>query len=317
MVLGKSSKRASLVAPNSEIAFSIFMVASFGTLPYNQTRGSPVNGEKSWSEVSPLPAYQHVIVGTAALYLADCLDVMPRLGPIDAIVTDPPYGMAFRSNHRLVKHAPICNDDTDELMIWACRVPVRHSRYIFGRWDNLSRVPHPSSVITWAKNNWSMGDLEHAHARQTEIIIFYPGPEHRFPDGRPSDFIEAARTANEYHPSEKPVALMEQIIEWTIGTVVDPFMGSGSTGLACLRRGRQFIGIESDPQHFDTAHKRLAAAYQEPTMFGHGDLPVVTPPAGFRGATGQRTAQEGSRQMELFSESRLTRADNAARDTQA
>jgi DNA modification methylase len=206
-------------------------------------------------------------IGAATLYLGDCRDVLPTLGKVDAVVTDPPYGMAFRSNHRAEKHLAIANDDTDELLQWACRLSASHSVYVFCRWDNLFAVPKPRSLVTWVKNNWSMGDLEHEHARQTEVVLFYPGPDHDFPAGRPSDVIRAPRTGNEHHPTEKPVQLMRVFVEWTRGIVLDPFMGSGTTGVAAVQMGRNFIGIEREPKYFDIACRRIEQAQRQGDMF--------------------------------------------------
>ena len=124
-------------------------------------------------------------------------------------------------------------------------------------------VPHPKSCITWVKENWSMGDLQHEHGRQTEIAMFYPGPEHSWPGKRPSDVVYAARSGNVEHPTEKPVRLMEQLVQWTKGVVFDPFMGSGSTGVACVTQGRAFVGIEIDRRHFDTACERISQAHAQ------------------------------------------------------
>jgi DNA modification methylase len=207
------------------------------------------------------------IIGDCTLYLGDCRDILPMLGKVDAVVTDPPYGMEFRSNHRKEKHAAIANDNAEWPLQFAVGIEAAHSRYVFARWDDLQRVAKPRSCITWVKNNWSMGDLEHEHARQTEVAFFYPGSEHFFPTGRPTDVIEAPRTGNTFHPTEKPVQLMWAVIRWTSGTVLDPFMGSGSTGVACARLGRKFIGIEIDPGYFDIACRRIAEAYRQPDMF--------------------------------------------------
>ena len=201
------------------------------------------------------------------LYQGDAREIVPTLPVAGCVVSDPPYGMAFRSNYRKVKHAAIKNDGDEAALLWACEIPVLHSRYIFCRWDNLVSVPKPKSMVTWVKNNWSMGDLEHEHGRQTEVALFYPGPDHRFPKGRPNDVIMAPRTGNEHHPSEKPVQLMMAVIEWTEGTILDPFAGSASTGVAALRLGRPFIGIELDPAHFDTACRRLEKTSRRPDMF--------------------------------------------------
>lgn len=211
-----------------------------------------------------------VIIGDATLYLGDCMDILPLVGKVDAVITDPPYGMKFQSNHRLVKHERIANDDNADLahavILWALE-NSSHSVYAFGRWDNISNYPRPKSLITWVKNNWSMGDLKHEHARQTEVAFFYAGPEHDFPKARPTDVIHHGRTGNENHPTEKPVGLMAAFAEWTRGTILDPFMGSGTTGVAAIQLGRKFIGIERDPAYFDIACKRIEQAVAQGQLF--------------------------------------------------
>ena len=209
------------------------------------------------------------VIGNATLYLGDCREVIPSL-TFDSVVSDPPYGMAFQSNYRNVSHASISGDHDEEMLLWACGIVPRHASYLFCRWDNLAAVPKPKSLITWVKNNHSMGDLEHEHGRQTEVALFYPGPDHDFPSGRPNDVIRAPRTGNEYHPTEKPVQLMRAFIEWTRGIVLDPFMGAGSTGLACHQLGRSFIGVEIHEPYFDIACKRIEDAQRQGDMFAEG-----------------------------------------------
>lgn len=160
------------------------------------------------------------IIGNATLYLGDCRDVLAEICPVDAVATDPPYGMAFRSNHRGIKYAPIANDTEEWPLALCAGLEASHSKYVFCRWDNLAALPKPKSVITWAKNNWSMGDLAHEHARQTELILFYPGPKHSWPSGRPTDFVQCARTGNKQHPTEKPLGLMQKIVGWSAGRLV-------------------------------------------------------------------------------------------------
>ena len=208
-----------------------------------------------------------VTIGRATLYLGDCRDIVPGLPALDAIVSDPPYGMSFQSNYRAQQHERIANDENEDLLLWACGLAPRHSSYLFCRWDNLFSVPKPKSLITWVKNNWSMGDLEHEHARQTEVALFYPGPQHDFPKSRQTDVIRAPRTGNEHHPTEKPVQLMRAMIEWTRGVILDPFMGSGSTGVAAVQMGRDFIGIECEPKYFEIACRRIEEAQRQGDLF--------------------------------------------------
>jgi site-specific DNA-methyltransferase (adenine-specific) len=213
-----------------------------------------------------------VEIGSATLYLGDCLEVLPLIDKVDAVITDPPYGMNFQSNFRNEKHLKIANDDSAEVAIqvinW-CLQNTNHSIYAFGRWDNLYDYPKPKSLITWVKNNWSMGDLHHEHARQTEVAFFYAMKDHFFPKQRPTDVIEYPRTNNEFHPTEKPIGLMCKFVEWTSGTILDPFMGSGTTGVAAIQMGRKFIGIEREQKYFDIACKRIEQAVSQPQLFAH------------------------------------------------
>lgn len=205
------------------------------------------------------------VIGGCTLYLGDCLEVMPTLGKVDAVVTDPPYGVSFQSNRRKERHLKIYNDDSNALLLFATSLEPSHSLYVFGRWENLADIPKPKSVITWVKDNHSMGDLNHEHGRQTELCFFYGGEKHFFKK-RPNDVIRCARTGNNLHPTEKPVPLMEVICGWTDGVIVDPFMGSGTTGVACAKMGRKFIGIEMEEKYFDIACKRVEEAYEQPDL---------------------------------------------------
>ena len=204
-------------------------------------------------------------IGNQRLILGDCREIIGGL-TFDAICTDPPYGMAFCSNHRNVKHKAIANDGDVTLLQWACELPARHSKYVWMRWDNLAQVPMPRSLVTWVKDNHSMGDLDHEHGRQTEVCAFYRGPDHRWPAYRPNDVLKCARTGNEFHPTEKPVALMCEVVGWTLGTVCDPFMGSGTTLVACQKLGRHGIGIELDPDYFEIACRRVDEAARQPDL---------------------------------------------------
>jgi DNA modification methylase len=213
-------------------------------------------------------------IGGQTLILGDCRNIIGGL-EFDAICTDPPYGMAFLSNHRTTKHKAIANDESADLLAWACGLDAPHSKYIWMRWDNLKDVPMPRSLITWVKNNHSMGDLEHEHGRQTEVCAFYKGASHSWPTQRPTDVITCPRTGNEHHPTEKPVQLMCQVVKWTAGTILDPFMGSGTTLVACQRMGRHGIGIELDPDYFEIACRRVDEATRQPDLFVQQPTPPV------------------------------------------
>ena len=116
------------------------------------------------------PWIRKEVIGDCVLYQGDCMEIMPQLGSMDAVVTDPPYGMAYQSNRRTVAHKAIANDQSLDLLHWACEGLGNHSSYIWMRWDNLlDGIPKPKSLITWVKDNHSMGDLKHEHGRQTEV----------------------------------------------------------------------------------------------------------------------------------------------------
>jgi len=130
---------------------------------------------------------EKVVIENSTLYHADCREIIPQLDGIGTVITDPPYGMSFQSGYRTEKHLKIANDDAAAMTRIAYEIPSDHSSYIFCRWDNIRDFPEPpSSLVAWVKPNWSMGDLDHEHGRQYEMIAFYPGPDHQWPYKRPT-----------------------------------------------------------------------------------------------------------------------------------
>ena len=176
--------------------------------------------------------------------------ILPQLEAPEIILTDPPYGIEFVSNHRKVRYERITGDERLPVdMIEKCIRKASRATYVFCRWDNLSQLPKPRSCLAWVKNNWSMGDLQHEHGRQWEAIAFYAGADHKFISRIP-DVIHANRTGNEMHPTEKPVSLLKVILAANVGeTVLDPYMGSGSTLVAAKMLGRRCIGIEIEKNY--------------------------------------------------------------------
>ncbi len=193
------------------------------------------------------------------IYHGDCREILPTLPKVDLVLTDPPYGIEYQSNHRAVKHRPIVGDASLPVdMIEALIEKASAASYFFCRWDQIAIMPPPKSVLAWVKNNWSMGDLKHEHGRQWEACCFYPGPKHEFISRIP-DVIMQDRTDNNLHPTQKPTSLLSKIIKANRGEVVfDPYMGSGSTMIAARNCGRTFIGVEIDERYCEVAVKRLA-----------------------------------------------------------
>jgi site-specific DNA-methyltransferase (adenine-specific) len=196
---------------------------------------------------------------SVVIYHADCRDILPKMPQVDLVLTDPPYGIEYRSNYRIVRHDPLYGDTDLPIDVIAPLVFLpRNAAYVFCRWDNLVALPMPRSVIAWVKNNWSMGDLEHEHGRQWEAICFYPGRHHAFISRIP-DVIVAARTGNGLHPTEKPLSVLGKLIAANEGqTILDPFMGSGTTLRAAKDLGRYAIGIEIAEKYCEIAAKRMA-----------------------------------------------------------
>lgn len=208
-------------------------------------------------------AYPHLIHG-------NCIDGLRRLPDelVDAVVTDPPYGIRYKSR----SGARILNDNA--AYIWwlheAWRVTAKNGALVcFCRWDvqedfrwaiELAGWKMKSQVI-WDRMLHGMGDVRAAFAPRHDVIWFAVKGNYRFPDRRPASVIQTQRIRSGLvHPTEKPVELMERLLEAVVrpaGVVLDPCMGSGSTGVACNRKGYRFIGMELDPKHFRTAKKRI------------------------------------------------------------
>ena len=206
-------------------------------------------------------------MNTQAIIQGDCLEVMKTMPDksFDCVITDPPYGMKYESGwyKNGNPHAPIVGDDRypSELIPEFKRI-ARKAVFSFCRWDNLADVEKPTSFIVWVKNNHSAGDLYHAYARKWEGILFYPLEEHSF-NSRPQDVADSRRvdfTALQ-HPTEKPVSLIKWLIRENTNegdTILDPFMGSGTTLVAAKQLNRNATGIEISKEYCEIARKRLS-----------------------------------------------------------
>lgn len=202
------------------------------------------------------------------IYCGDCLDIMRDMedNSVDLVLTDPPYGMAYHSGRYVGEnpHKPIVGDDKPfptETIAECIRI-AKNAVYAFCRWDNIGELPSkPKSLIVWHKNNWTAGDLEHAHGRMWESIAFYPQDGHKFTYRMPDVLTCPCVPPTELqHPAEKPVDLLMHLIETNIGdTIFDPFCGSGTTCVAAKRLGRNFIGIDISEEYCQIARDRLAA----------------------------------------------------------
>ena len=214
------------------------------------------------------------------LRLGDCLELMKDIpdGSVDFVLTDPPYGMAFKSNYRKEKYNEIKNDKSLEWLekyVGECFRILKHNTavYFFCSWHNVDVFKRAiekkfkiKNILVWEKNNTSMGDLKASYAPKYEMIIFAHKGRKLLNGFRYADIIKANRTGNKLHPTEKPVDLLELFIKNSSdenAVVFDGFMGSGSTGVACVNTNRNFIGIELDEGYFNIAKKRIEEAYAD------------------------------------------------------
>ena len=204
-------------------------------------------------------------IGNATLYLGDCREILPTLGKVDAVVTDPPYGVGFvyaSHDDTPIGYPEWCAEWFAQLLA-VCDGPIAISCGM----ANLADWPKPTWVLCWHKpaamgrcavgfNNW-------------EPILLYGKPKGE----QGADVIRAQilpDSSLDGHPCPKPIG-------WAVGTInrvaskcdsiLDPFMGSGTTGVACANLGRAFIGIEIEPKYFDIACERIRAAYAQQRLF--------------------------------------------------
>lgn len=198
-------------------------------------------------------------IGGQRLILGDCLEVMPLLDAPQAVVTDPPYGIGAKmqggtwgakGNYSKMKQWDMVINQPAFDFYCAYRVPV------ISWGGNYYQVPPSRCWLTWAKrdNMPTMSDFEMAWTNL---------------DRNSKEFSHPRSGFERQHQTGKPVALME----WCLGflpkaqTILDPFMGSGTTLVACQRLGRQGTGIELDPEYFDIACRRVDEATRQKDLF--------------------------------------------------
>lgn len=222
-----------------------------------------------------------VEIGNAILYHGDCLELLPTLPKVDAIITDPPYGISYVSSRRKnVKTEPLVNDHAalvQAVPMMANCITEGGALYLATRYDvsaqwNDAVIEAGLSMKTpifWNKMNHTSGDLDGDFGGQVEIFIFAHKGRHKLRQ-RLSNLWNVPRDPADHHPTPKPVKLMEKMISCSVnsgGVVLDSFMGSGSTGVACMNLGRKFIGIEIEKKYFDIACERIDQAQKQMRMF--------------------------------------------------
>lgn len=196
------------------------------------------------------------------LYLGDCLDVLPTLGKVDAVVTDPPYGIGEAAGKNKTRtNAAVARDygdlDWDDVpcspeQIAAMRAASKW-QIIFG--GNYFALPPSRCWLVWDK--LSTGDFADCELAWTNLDRAVRRLQHLW-----NGMIRKDREER-FHPTQKPLELMVGLVEVVSEpghSVLDPFMGSGTTGVACINTGRRFIGIEKESKYFDIAVRRIREA---------------------------------------------------------
>jgi site-specific DNA-methyltransferase (adenine-specific)/modification methylase len=207
----------------------------------------------------------------------DCLEVLPTLGRFDAVVTDPPYGIAFAHGGNdnsgigggkyATKFAGQAIVGDDQPFDPSPLLRLSEQVILWGANHFADRLPPSPSWLIWDKRAASQhsndfADCELAWCSHKAVARVF---RHQW-DGM---MKASERGVPRVHPTQKPVVLME----WCLGqipeaaSILDPFMGSGTTGVAAVKLGRRFTGIEIDPGYFDIACRRIEAALREPDMF--------------------------------------------------
>lgn len=214
--------------------------------------------------------------GNVRLYLADCLNLLPSLTGIDAVISDPPYGMDWNTNgrrfsggHRQRKGPSMGGRDWQK-GIEGDDSPFDPSPWLafkkcvlFGANHYAARLPVGTTLV-WIKRTPAafgtfLSDAEVAWMKTGHGVYCRMGPH---PESMAQERL---------HPTQKPVELMAWCMDRAKvpagATVLDPYMGSGSTGIACIRTHRNFVGIEKDPAHFQTALDRIKRELAQGDLF--------------------------------------------------
>lgn len=236
------------------------------------------------------PWKRREVIGDATLYLGDCREILPALGKVDAVVTDPPYGIGF-------KYESHVDDPKSYESLMACVVSTtvglcKEGGGLFW-WQAGPQAPNwhrwfPEGfrLMASCKDFVQMRPTRIQYAFDP-IVFWYKGgsqPKYRMAGNRKENALEKRwdwhiartsasvndRSTKGMHPCQRPIDAVEYVVHCAsnVGDVIlDPFMGSGTTGVACARLGRRFIGMEIEPHYFDVACKRIEDAQRQGRLF--------------------------------------------------
>ncbi len=213
---------------------------------------------------------KEVTIGDCRLILGDCREILPTLGHFDAVLTDPPYGIGIDGQKESINKNPKHNRKYFEARGWDDATPpvelfdtiraISDAQIIWGGNYFVDRGLLPKKGwLVWDKGQrgLTMSDGELAYSSSDKPLRIYT-----------LNRAALIKDGSE-HPTQKPLAL----ISWCLThlpqarTILDPFSGSGTTGVACVKAGRTFVGIEREPSYFDIACRRIQKAVDQPDMF--------------------------------------------------
>lgn len=225
-----------------------------------------------------------VQIGNATLYNGDCLEIIPGLKGVTKVLTDPPYGIEDIVGGYGRSGETIANDRNLDVCMAAlqavCRIAPAALWMVFYSprikrqfFELLPPELHDLGEIIWDKKAPGMGQgIRYQHEN---IAVLYTGDPKKLT--RNIFSVTKDYRCAKLHPHQKPDGLITSLAEaMGEGTYLDPFMGSGTTGVACATLGVPFIGIELDPKHFVTCVQRITNAHNAPQMFGaeNDNVPV-------------------------------------------
>ena len=216
-------------------------------------------------------ASKEVVIGDCRLLLGDCLDILPTLGKVDAVVTDPPYGLKGAETEKNEYRTFDDDPDSVEALVNGVIAWGGFDRMVMTPGQKMMfRYPEPSAVgvfyypagtgsCSWGFVGWQP--------------IFYYGKDPVLQDGKgraANSFYATDSAEKNGHPCPKPILQWSRLLgrATRVGeTILDPFMGSGTTGVAAVQMQRDFIGIEREPTYFDIACKRIEEAQRQGQLF--------------------------------------------------
>jgi len=206
-------------------------------------------------------------IGLATLYLGDCREILPTLAPCDLILTDPPYGIGVcnRSDGGVGSIASGSKMygreqwDKEAPPAWLFGLMREKARWLIIWGGNYYDLPPSPCWFAWDKGqrDFTFADGELAWTNLEKAVRFLTVPR--------GELVAEGKD----HPTQKPLRLMEWCIDHApkADTVCDPFLGSGTSGVAAVKMGRTFAGIEREPKYFEIACKRIEDAQRQTSMF--------------------------------------------------